>query len=140
MPASAILCGRQRGIGRFRWSANSLAHLSGTADNLRYTATLATEAGECTVDVWEYHSTLAAFIRSMADDWAGFDGERTYVTIEDHLTIACRHDGLGTVRCLVTIGQVWPPEWSMTAELEFGAGAHLERIADDVEHFFLDQQ
>jgi hypothetical protein len=36
----------------------------------------------------------------------------------------------------VTVGQPWPPEWSMSADLDFGAGAHLERIADDLEQFF----
>ncbi len=115
----------------------TLADLSGSAENLRYSATLTTETGECTVGVWEYNSSLAAFVRSLADDWAGFEGERTYDSIEGHISLVCRHDGQGTVSCRVTIGQVWPPEWSMTADMEFGAGVHLERIAGDVERFFL---
>jgi Family of unknown function (DUF6228) len=114
----------------------SLDGLDGTAEDLRYRATLTTEAGECTVGVWEYNSGLAAFVRSLANDWAGFPGERSYTSIEGHLTLVCRHDGRGTVGCRVTIGQVWPPQWSMAADLDFGAGAHLERIADVVERFF----
>lgn len=31
-----------------------LADLHGTAEELRYSATLSTDAGECTVGVWEY--------------------------------------------------------------------------------------
>ncbi len=115
----------------------TLADLSGAADDLQYSATLSAETGECTVGVWEYTSGLAAFVRSLVDDWAGFEGERTYASIEGHLSLVCRHDGHGTVICRVTIGQVWPPEWSMSADLEFGAGAHLEQIAIDVERFFL---
>jgi hypothetical protein len=41
----------------------SLDGLDGTAEDLRYRATLTTEAGECTVGVWEYNSGLAAFVR-----------------------------------------------------------------------------
>ena len=70
--------------------------------------------------VWEYNSGLVAFVRSLANDWAGFPGERSYASIEGQLTLVCRHDGLGTVGCRVTIRQVWPPEWSMTADLDFG--------------------
>lgn len=113
-----------------------LDHVHGAADDLRYLATLTTEAGERSVGVWEYNSGLATFLRSLADDWKGFEGERTHSTIEGHLALTCRHDGRGTVECRVTVGQVWPPVWSMTADVEFGAGAHLERIADDVERFF----
>lgn len=80
---------------------------------------------------------LVSFVRSLANDWAGFDGERQYASTEGQSTLVCRHDGHGTVSCRVTIGQPWPPEWSMTAELQFGAGAHLERIAYDLEHFFV---
>jgi hypothetical protein len=31
--------------------------------------------------------------------------------------------------------QPQPPEWSVEAELDFGAGAHLERLANEVEGF-----
>lgn len=87
--------------------------------------------------VWEYKSGLAAFVRSLASDWAGFDGKRRYASTEAEFTLTCRHDGHGTVSCQVTIGQPWSPEWSMTAQIQFGAGAHLARIAADIEHFFL---
>ena len=116
----------------------TLDGLDGPPDNLRFAATLTTESGECAVEVWEYNSGLAAFLRAVANDWAGFDGERTYATIEGHLELSCRHDGHGTVTCRVTLGQPWPPEWSMKAVLELGAGAHLERIASDVEMFLGD--
>lgn len=82
-------------------------------------------------------SGLAAFVRSLANDWVGFDGGRQYASTEGEFTLACRHDGHGTVSCQVTVGQPWPPEWSITAQIQFGPGARLERIADDLKHFFL---
>jgi hypothetical protein len=50
--------------------------------------------------------------------------------------LSCRHDGLGTVECNVTVRQPEPPEWSMRAVLDFGAGAHIDRVAAAVETFF----
>jgi hypothetical protein len=36
---------------------------------------------------------------------------------------------------MVTLRQPQPPEWSVKAELDFGAGAHLDRLANEVEAF-----
>jgi hypothetical protein len=110
--------------------------LGGGATDLTYVASLSTEAGECSVAVWEYNSGLAVFMRDIANDWRGFDGERAYASTEGHLSLTCRHDGRGTVHCRVVIGRLSPPEWSMAAGLEFGAGSHLDQIADAVEAFF----
>jgi hypothetical protein len=103
---------------------------------LNESASLATETGECSVGVWEYKSGLAEFVRSLATDWSGFHGEREDASIEGHLTVACRHGGHGMVTCRVTIGQPRTPVWSMTADIEYGAGALLDRVAADVEQFF----
>jgi hypothetical protein len=78
---------------------------------------------------------LAPFIRSLADAWKGFEGTREYASLEGQLVLSCQHDGMGTVSCAVTVCQPWPPEWSMQAVLRFGAGAHLERLAGDVDAF-----
>ena len=109
---------------------------SGTDEDLRYAATLALPEGRSTIGVWEYKSGLAAFVRELADSWRGFDGVKEYATIEGQLELSCRHDGLGTVECRATLRQPWPPEWSMAAVLDFGTGAHLDRLAGDVEAFF----
>jgi hypothetical protein len=114
----------------------TLENRAGPADDVMYEARLSTEAGECSAVVWEYNSGLAAFVRALADDWRGFEGERRYATIEGQLTLTCRHDGRGTVACRFELRQPWPPGWSMSADIDFGAGAHLERIATEVEQFF----
>jgi hypothetical protein len=58
---------------------------------------------------------------------------KEYASLEGDLALSCRHDGLGTVECEVTVRQPSPPEWSIHAVLAFGAGAHLDRVADAVE-------
>jgi hypothetical protein len=71
----------------------------------------------------------------LAESWRDFDGLKEYLSLEGELRIACTHDGRATVQRAVTVRQPGPPKWSLTAELQFGAGAHLKRIADAVETF-----
>jgi hypothetical protein len=56
--------------------------------------------------------------------------------MESELSMSCRHDGKGSVECVVSLVRPWRPSWTLTAEMDFGAGAHLERIAIDAEEFF----
>jgi hypothetical protein len=78
---------------------------------------------------------LGRFFRDLANRWQGFDGSKNYGTMEGQLDLSCQHDGRGTVTCMVTLRQPQPPEWSVKAELDFGAGAHLDRLANEVEAF-----
>ena len=114
----------------------TLTNLGGSAADLRYSARLTTETAEAGVGVWEYDTRFPQFIRDLADAWKGFEGVKQYASTEGHLSLDCEHDGLGTVICRVTVGQVWEPEWSLSAVLRFGAGAHLERLAAESEAFF----
>jgi hypothetical protein len=66
------------------------------------------------------------------------EGERRYESAEHEFSVACTHDALGTVTCVVVLSRPWPPAWSYAAELQFGAGAHLQRIADEVSGFTAD--
>lgn len=100
-----------------------------------YSATLTFAEGEASTEVHEHGGSLAPFLRELADAWRGFEDTRTYGSLEGQLTLSCRHDGLGSIVCNVTLGQPWPPEWHLDVVLVFGAGAHLDRIARDVEAF-----
>lgn len=113
-----------------------LRDMSGTDEDARYTAVLSMDAGCASTTVWEYHSGLAAFVRELATAWRGFDGVKEYSTIEGQLHLSCRHDGRGTIACRATLRQPWTPEWTMEVAMELGAGAHLDRVAADVEAFF----
>lgn len=89
--------------------------------------------GSATTTVNEYGSQLAPFFNELAEAWRGFDDVKTFASLEGQLTIAARHDGRGTVDCEVSLRQPWPPEWTFSAVLDFGAGAHLESLAADVQ-------
>ena len=99
----------------------------------RYQATLEIPEGSATTIVEDHGTSLAMFFRGLAIAWQGFDGVRSFRSLEGQLTIDARHDQLGTVSCTVTLGQAWPPEWSFVGVLDFGAGARLEGVADEVE-------
>jgi hypothetical protein len=101
----------------------------------RFMATLSVPEGSVTTSVWDLGSGLAEFVRDVADGWKGFDGLKEYATLEGQLLLACRHDGKGTVDCSVTLRQPAPPEWSFEAFIQFGAGAHLEHLADNADAF-----
>lgn len=98
-----------------------------------YEATLTIEGGSITTAVHEFGTWLPRFFREIADAWRGFDGVRSFTSLEGELTIDARHDGHGTVFCEVCLRQPWPPEWKLSAQLDFGAGAHLEGLASEIE-------
>lgn len=100
-----------------------------------YDATLTMPDGSVTTTVHEYGTWLPQFFRQLADAWRGFDDLRSFGSLEGQLTIDARHDGRGTVYCEVCLRQPWPPEWALSAVLDFGAGAHLENLADEIEQF-----
>lgn len=102
---------------------------SGGPADYRVTLTLPEFAVD--IDMWERISFLACFLREVAEAWQGFVGVKEYESTEHELHMACRHDGTGRVECLVTLRRTWSPEWTFEAEIDFGAGAHLERIAND---------
>jgi len=74
-------------------------------------------------------------VKDLAQNWRGFAGVKEYASLEGQLELSAQHDGVGTVTCRVRLRQPWPPDWSVEVELSFGAGAHLERLAGDVEAF-----
>ena len=58
---------------------------------------------------------------------------KSFASLEGQLCIDARHDGRGTVYCEVYLRQPWPPEWQFSAVLDFGSGAHMESVADEIE-------
>jgi hypothetical protein len=99
----------------------------------QYQATLRIADVTASRRVYEHGTALRSFFQQLAAAWRGFEGVRSYASLEGDLTIDATHDGHGMVRCRVVVGSLSPPEWSLEAVVEFGAGAHLERIARDIE-------
>jgi hypothetical protein len=102
-----------------------------------YDAFLQLEAGSMRTRVWDDGAGVASYFRSLAEDWQGFDERREFTALEGQLWIRSVHDQLGTVTCTVTLRRPEPPTWTLSAELLLGAGAHLERIASDLERFVI---
>jgi Family of unknown function (DUF6228) len=100
-----------------------------------YEAALTLPSAHATAEVVDHGNWLGPFFQDLAESWQGFDGTKEYGSLEGQLHLACTHDGRGTVACVVTLGQPWPPEWHIEGVLEFGAGAHLESVASDVQAF-----
>ncbi|HEU5149474.1 MAG TPA: DUF6228 family protein [Iamia sp.] len=110
---------------------------AGDDEGWTYSVHLDTETARGGIGVFDYGDPgLPSFFSDLAARWRGFEGTRELESLEGQLHISAEHDGRGTVRCLVTIGQAWPPAWSLQAELDLGAGAHLEAIASDLASAF----
>lgn len=92
--------------------------------------------GRASTAVWDLGTDLADFLGGLARDWRGWDGERSYSSLEGELDITARHDGLGRIQLVVGIGGLSPPAWRFETEMMLGAGAHAETIANDVAALF----
>lgn len=97
--------------------------------------TLGFPEGQVTTTVWDYRSALAPFFADLAESWRGFTGVKEYASIEGELALECTHDGLGSIRCDATLRHPAPPEWTFSAVLVWGVGAHLDRLASEVGRF-----
>lgn len=103
----------------------------------RYMVCLEFETGKACVEVWDYgDSALPSLLRNAADSWRGFDAPITFVSVEGQFELTLTHDGTGTIDCVATVCQPWPPTWSTTIELSYGAGSHAEQVASDFEAVF----
>ena len=74
---------------------------------------------------------LVAFFRQLAADWRGWDGKRTYESIDHDLRLTATHDGY--VRLAV---QLWQEGgrfgWSAAAVISLGPGEETRQVAEDV--------
>lgn len=97
---------------------------------------------EVTIDAGSLHVTslvqtvegaggLAAFLRSLAEDWRGWTGERTWESLERTLTIGARHEPLGHVVLTFTLREHHVPDpWIAAAPVRIAAGEDLRSLAE----------
>lgn len=128
---NSVTLGAERGrnLRLTRTQARDSAHGSS------FGARLSIPEGAVETDVYEHRELLAEYFADLAANWRGWEGAKEYASLEGQLSLAATHDGLGTVTMKVELRQPWPPDWSFVAELAFGSGAHLQRIANDVAAF-----
>ena len=85
--------------------------------------------------VWAHYATgfdeLVAFFNGLAADWRGWQGERTYESLEHDLRLTAIHDG--HVRLLVELQETAGlDEWSATGVVQLDPGEEMTRAAEDV--------
>lgn len=103
----------------------------------RYTVSVEFEAGRADVEVWDYGDpALPGLLRKAADNWRGFDAPIEFASVEGQFELTLTHDRKGTIECVATVRQPWPPAWATTIELSYGAGANADQVASDFEAVF----
>jgi Family of unknown function (DUF6228) len=77
---------------------------------------------------------LREFFRSLAADWRGWEGARTWESIEHDLSIEARVDRRGHVRLAFTLRQSYRAEaWSTTIVVEVDAGEEMTNLASAID-------
>jgi uncharacterized protein DUF6228 len=81
---------------------------------------------------------LRDFLAGLAKDWRGWQGARTWTSMEGEMTLEASHDGLGHVTIAVTLRRAErpgdPDAWSARIVLTLEAGEELHRLAAGTEH------
>ena len=72
------------------------------------------------------YNPVSGLFQAMADDWRGWEGEKTWGSLEGELGLRATHNGIGTVRLQVELGSGQlvgdGAGWSAVAVLELDAG------------------
>jgi hypothetical protein len=78
--------------------------------------------------------SLAQFLSGLASSWRGWEGERTWTSLESDVELTASHDGRGTVALVVTLrNDIFDARsergWSAKALLTLDAGTALDQLA-----------
>ena len=95
-------------------------HMPGLDASLRVSAHYATGFDE-----------LVGFLNEMASDWRGWQGERTYESLEHDLRLTAMHDG--HIQLVVQLRETSAADgWSATGPVHLDPGEEMTRAAQDV--------
>jgi hypothetical protein len=78
--------------------------------------------------------------QDLADSFRGWEGEKTWESLEHDASLSARHDRTGHVTVRVTLrGPLgYEPDWGASATFAFDAGEELSRVASEVSEFMRD--
>jgi hypothetical protein len=80
--------------------------------------------------------SLSLFFQSLAAEWRGWEGEKVWESLEEHLTLRCTSDKKGHAYLTVRVGEnKMGAEWSAEATLELDV-MQRERLAAEVGRYF----
>ena len=102
--------------------------ISVEADGLRATSLV------CTIEGGTGPYCLTQFVRELADDWRGEQGERTFNSFRHEFSITATRDALGHVLLLFALRQSdLPDAWEAQVNVEVDAGEAMARFARDIQ-------
>jgi hypothetical protein len=78
---------------------------------------------------------LEQFLKEIAANWRGWEGEKIWTSLEGELRLGCTSDSLGHIAIEVTLHEAGAGGWSARDVFHVDAG-QLEQIALDVKRFF----
>jgi hypothetical protein len=98
------------------------------------TATIDTEGLHASTRVEAHYANafdeLAAFLDDLADNWRGWEGPKSYDSLEHDLGLVARHDGVGHVVLTVTLRGPHPPyTWTVNVEIVTDPGEQMLQAA-----------
>jgi hypothetical protein len=105
-----------------------------------FRVTLSGDAISATKVVYAYTDgpRLASLFASIAADWRGWDGERTWSTLESDFSVRATSDRLGHIRLDAELRSHDPDDnWRISAPIFLDAGS-LDTVAADAETLFSD--
>jgi hypothetical protein len=100
------------------------------------TATLELEDLRASTKVLRHYATcmdeLIAYFDDIAANWRGWNGAKTYESLEGDLRLDAQHDGFGDVKVMVELkGDVPPYAWVATGGVITDPGAQMEEAASN---------
>jgi hypothetical protein len=78
---------------------------------------------------------LSAFLQTLADDWRGWGGTRTWQSMEGELRLDASHDGKRLVTLRITVGPrttYGSAPWSASAVFHVEPGEQMQTIASQL--------
>jgi hypothetical protein len=104
-----------------------------------YRVTLRENEFEVTRRVYAFDPTndgLPEFFAVIARDWKGWEGSRTWSSLEDEFELICEHDRVGHIKATATLhSNPYGHGWTERIRFDLPPG-DLDRIAEEVRHFF----
>lgn len=75
---------------------------------------------------------LGTFFRTLAENWTGWDGERSWGSLEGEFSLTATSNHTGHITMKFTLAQPWTGfEWQVAGALELEAGS-LDSLAENV--------
>ncbi|WP_218002569.1 DUF6228 family protein [Nocardia brevicatena] len=83
---------------------------------------------------------LDRFVRELADDFTGWDGERFWRSMENDLTLTATHHSGGKVWLTWSARRIdyalYQEQWAVSISFPLEAGEQMAGLADELEMFF----